>query len=64
MLCCNCLCQDLVAELDNLGAVIPGAEIIIAYLALDSLLAVIAGIEALTDMVVIMDDSGPRPKRE
>lgn len=52
-------------DLDGLGHMIPGVEIIIGYLSLECQLCLATSIEALADMVVVPAEPGmPSPKRE
>eukprot|EP00798_Chlamydomonas_sp_ICE-L_P006443 gene6443-3071_t len=41
---------DPASDLDGMGPVVPGADTIICYLALECLLGIVSGVEALTDM--------------
>ena len=50
--------QDIAQDLEAMGPQIPGSEIIITYLALDCLLGLIAGVEALVEPLVQLDAQG------
>ena len=52
-------------NLEDLGYMIPGSEIVIGYLSLECQLGLLGSVEALTDVVVVPAEPGmPSPKRE
>ncbi len=52
-------------NLEDLGYMIPGSEIVIGYLSLECVLGLPHSLEALSDVVVVPAEPGmPSPKRE
>jgi hypothetical protein len=51
------------AEVESVGVTIPGAEVIIAYLALDSILALVNNLEGLADILTIAEPDPSSPAK-